>query len=347
MRTTPLPEFQSEALLPDQEFAPIEQLIRAEAAEHGLELHTGHGRSVWCQVEAGEFGAKQRGNGVLVFARSHTAEALTAMQQAIHDHLAHHLPQVAAALRWPSARTAGQRPVNFSLAQLASVARLSQDFLRVRLTGAELQRFAGTESIHFRLVLPQPGNVAPDWPQTGANGQTVWPRGDKALHRPVYTVRAVNAVQGWLDLDIFDHAGGRAVDWARTAPPGASIGLLGPSGGGIPQAASLVLAGDETAYPAIARIVESRRDGDDTVVFLLGARDAYPMPRPPGLRLHHLPGGVPALAARLVQTPPAAHSYLWMATEKSGIEALRKLVFGPLGHDKALTHLSAYWQGKD
>ncbi|WP_287884973.1 siderophore-interacting protein [Paracoccus sp. (in: a-proteobacteria)] len=343
MRITPLPEFQSEALLPEQDFAPIERLIRDEAREHGLDLHTGHGRSIWCQVEMGEFGAKRRGNGVLVFARAHRAEWLDAMQQAISEHLAHHLPGAAAALRWPSAADAGQLPGNFSFAQVAGVRPLCPGFLRVRLAAPNLHRLAGADSIHFRLVLPRSRDAAPEWPHIGANGQIVWPKGDKALHRPVYTVRRIDADAGWLDLDVFDHAGGRAAHWARTAPAGTRIGLAGPSGGGIPQVARLMLAGDKTAYPAIARILESRAAQAQGEVWLLGAQADYPLPRPAGFRFRHLPGGTAALCALLRAEPPPPDSYLWMAAEKSGIASIRALMLETLGHDKARSHLAAYW----
>ncbi|WP_449044251.1 siderophore-interacting protein [Paracoccus versutus] len=343
MRITPLPEFQSEALLPGQDFAPIERLIRDEAQEHGLELHTGHGRSIWCQVEMGEFGAKRRGDGVLVFARAHRAEWLGAMQQAISEHLGQHLPAAAAALRWPSAADAGKPPGNFSLAEVVGVEPLCPDFLRVRLAAPDLHRLATEDSLHFRLVLPQPGDDAPEWPRLGANGQILWPRGDKALHRPVYTVRRIDADAGWLELDVFDHPGGRAAHWAQSARPGARIGLLGPSGGGIPQAAQLMLAGDETAWPAMARILESRAGSARGQVFLLGARPGYPLPRPAGFRICHLPGGTAALCALLRDEPPLPGSYLWAAAEKSEIAALRALLLETLGHDRAQSHLAAYW----
>lgn len=345
MRTTPLPEFQSEALLPGQDFAPIERLIRAEAAQHGLDLHTGHGRSIWCQVETGEFGARKRGEDVLVFARAHRADGLAEMQQAISAQLALCLPAAAAALRWPSAADAGRAPPNFTLTRLAASQRISADFWRVRLTAPGLDRFAGDDSLHVRLVLPQPGAAAPEWPVLGGNGQILWPQGDKALHRPVYTTRAIDAGAGWLDLDIFDHAGGRTIAWARSARPGDPAGLLGPSGGGIPQAPRLTLAGDETAYPALARILAARAGTATGDLILLGARDDYPFPPAPGFRRRHIDRA--ALAAWLLAHPPAPDCFLWVASARSDIESLKPVILGQLRHDSARTHLSSYWRDKD
>ncbi|WP_288947597.1 siderophore-interacting protein [uncultured Paracoccus sp.] len=341
MRITPLPEFQSEALLPGQDFAPVEQLIRDKARAQGLDLHIGHGRSIWCQVDEGEFGAKKRGDGVLVFARAHRAEWLGAMQREISEYLASHLPR--AALRWPSDKDIGTFPGNFSLTEVSAITPLCPDFLRVRLTAPDLHRLAGTDSIHFRLVLPPAGDLSPEWPRIGANGQIIWPKGSKALHRPVYTVRHIDPDAGWLDLDIFDHTGGRTAEWARHALPGQHIGLLGPSGGGIPKQRHLLLAGDETAYPALARILESQANHAKGQVWLLGKCADYPLPRPRGFDLIHLPEGAAALCAQLRKSPPAPDSYAWMAAEKSGVTAIRTLLHEELGHDKGLTRLAAYW----
>ncbi|MEF9605875.1 SIP domain-containing protein, partial [Paracoccus sp. PXZ] len=101
-----------------------------------------------------------------------------------------------------------------------------------------------------------------------------------------------------------------------------------------------------TAYPAIARILESRAGAAEGEVMLLGARADYPLPRPAGFRLRHLPGGAAALCALLRAEPPPPDSYLWMATEKSDIAAIRALALGGLRHDKARSHLAAYWSAQ-
>ncbi|MDN3712569.1 hypothetical protein QWZ10_13950 [Paracoccus cavernae] len=40
--------------------------MRDLAARRGLDLHEGHGRSIWCELPVGEFGAKKRGEGTLL-----------------------------------------------------------------------------------------------------------------------------------------------------------------------------------------------------------------------------------------------------------------------------------------
>ncbi|MTH35865.1 siderophore-interacting protein [Paracoccus limosus] len=342
MRTTPLPEFQAEAMLPATDFAPVETLLRAMARAQGLELHEGHGRSVWCVLDQGEFGAKKRGENVLVFARAHRPGDLPGLQDRITQELAVIAPERVEEMRWPSPADAGKPPTNFGLVRVGTTQRIARDFLRLRLHGADLDRLAHADSMHFRLVLPPQGDAAPEWPRMGANGQTLWPSGAKTLHRPVYTVRAIDAAAGWLDTDIFLHPGGRVTDWALSAPAGQKVGLSGPSGGGVPFRSRLLLAGDETAYPAMARIIAARPDAQGQV-WLLGASGDYPFPDSPGLMRQHLPGGAPALTARLRDDPPPADAFLWMAAEKAAIGALRELIFDQIGHDKHQTHLAAYW----
>lgn len=139
-----------------------------------------------------------------------------------------------------------------SLMRVTDVWRPTPNFFRVRLTGADAARF-GQDSLHFRLLLPSMGRM-PVWPRVGATGRTIWPDGDDALHRPVYTV----AAQGgdWIDFDIFRHSGSPTCDWAETVSPDTEVAIIGPGGGWCPHAAALTLFGDQTALPAIGRILE-------------------------------------------------------------------------------------------
>ncbi|MTH77719.1 siderophore-interacting protein [Paracoccus aestuariivivens] len=342
MRLTTPPEFRSEAMLLGIDFDQIDQLLRHEAEEHGLDVHNGHGRSTWCETEMGEFGAKKRGNNVLVFARAHRPEWLSAIQEAIVEHLAETMPEIARDLRWSSLADIGKLPANFSFAQVGEVRQIGAAFLRMRLHGADLARLATTDSIHFRFVLPPDGDPAPEWPRIGPNGQVQWPAGAKALHRPVYTVCDIDADAGWLDTDIYLHDGGRITEWAKSNPVGAKVGLMGPSGGGIPEAKRLILAGDETAYPAMARIIAQACDAQGEA-YLLGRSADYPIPERQGMTVSHLAGGMDELTAILRENIHDTATYIWMASEKGSIAAVRQLLFNGIGHDKHLTHLAAYW----
>ncbi|WP_103172484.1 siderophore-interacting protein [Paracoccus sp. SY] len=340
MRHDPLPPYQTQASLPDLPFATLDALIRAEAAEHGLDLHDGHGRSTWCKLpDGGEFGAKMGPTGSILYVRAHDRHRLHDLREAVTHRLGGHLPSLRPA--WSSLDRPGAHPPNFSLARVSSVTRIAADFLRLRLEGGDLDRLS-RDLIHFRLVLQPEGTTLPVWPMIGNDGRTVWPKGAATLHRPAYTVRHIDPDAGWLDTDIFIHDGGRACDFAAQAAPGTLVGLSGPGGGGIAQARSLLIGGDETAYPALARHLEAAADDAGGECHLFGARADYPLPRHPGIRVIHAPGGEAALAERLRRDGTDARR-IWLATERSRLEPLKSAILGDLGIDKATAHLAAYW----
>lgn len=76
-----------------------------------------------------------------------------------------------------------------------------------------------------------------------------------------YTIRRIDAAAGWLEIDFVLHeAPGLAGDFARLARPGDICGMSGPCGLGVKPAGHYLLAGDETALPAIAMTAVSPAD---------------------------------------------------------------------------------------
>ncbi|MFD1795537.1 siderophore-interacting protein [Paracoccus aurantiacus] len=332
MRHDPLPPFQSEATV-GLDFKILDARLRREAAEHGLDLHSGHGRSTWIVLGTGEFGARKQGNGAVVYARAHERDWLFTLKEAV----AHHVAAIAGAvpLDWSGPEQAGELPPNFSLARVASVRRLSAHFLRLRLEGQGLGRLA-RDMIHFRLVLPV-AEGATEWPRLSETGQTVWPQ---ELHRPAYTVAAIDPSAGWLETDIFIHSGGRICAFAAEAVTGTEIGLTGPGGGGIPQSDMLLIGGDETAYPALSRIIAAQAPDARITCHLFGATADYPFAGHPNLHLCHDPSGEARLARRL-STEGTHASRAWIATERARLQPLKQAVLAYL--PKSHAHLAAYW----
>lgn len=344
MRHDPLPPFQTEAGLPGLPFADIDALIRAEAAAQGLALHDGHGRSTWCRLPDGaEFGARKGPTGSILYARAHGRDRLRALTDDVARRLARHLPDLT--IGWSPLDRPGAFPPNFSLARVAGVTRIGPDFLRLRLEGADFGRFA-RDLIHFRLVLQPPGMAPPVWPVIGPDGRTLWPQGRAALHRPAYTVRRIDAAAGWLETDILIHPGGRACTFAQGAAPGTPVGLTGPGGGGVVRGRTLLIGGDETAYPALARILEAAAPDATGECHLFGARAAYPLPAHPGIRVLHAPGGEADLARCLRRDGTGADA-IWLATERARLEPLKAAIRDHPGIDKARVHLAAYWSARD
>ena len=198
--------------------------------------------------------------------------------------MTHTLPQ-AERKRRPRELAQQMLPANFMFVHVADVAPLGPNFLRVTLEGEDMSRHQD-DAIHFRLVQP-PIAGTPTWPSVAANGSILWPEGPGAPHRPVYTTRFVDYRANTLMTDIFIHDGGRTTEWARELQRGdhsrSTVGLVGPSGGGLMQADRVLMATDETGFPAAARILEalpSNAVGDLFLEAEHGTACAYPITAP-------------------------------------------------------------------
>jgi NADPH-dependent ferric siderophore reductase len=160
--------------------------------------------------------------------------------------------------------------------RVARVARLTPHFTRVTFTGDDLRWF-GTDGLDQRvkLVLPLDGrlcDVGADDPETLQAGTWYarWrdlPDDERGPFR-TYTVRHVRPERREVDVDMVVHDdAGPAGRWAATAAPGDELILVGPDARsresriGIDwapgTATELLLAGDETAVPAICSILET------------------------------------------------------------------------------------------
>jgi NADPH-dependent ferric siderophore reductase len=171
--------------------------------------------------------------------------------------------------------------------EVARKERLGPSFVRVTFTGECLRAFgSGGADQRIKLLLPQPGRTVADIPS--GHG---WHAARQAMPEEIrptmrsYTVRAHRPEVAELDIDFVLHGadgganGGPVSAWASTTRPGDGIALAGPDRAGAgrrwgcvwspPETAKrLILAGDETAVPAVASIVESLRPDARGVVCL-------------------------------------------------------------------------------
>lgn len=246
---------------------------------------------------------------------------------------------------------AGALAPGLSLMRVVRVTQPSPGFIRVRLEGPEAGRFA-TGSLHFRLLLPPEGRV-PVWPRIGASGRTEWPAGADALHRPVYTVAGHGP--GWLDFDIFRHAASPTCDWALSVRPGAEVGIIGPGGGWCPASASLHLFGDETAWPAILRMLDLAQ-GAVLAHVRAAFADMGPMAADPRVRrctdlLEALaaadltPAGAGVRAAQTAlpdAADPASGLFVWFAGSAAQARQARQHLLAR-GLDRRAFTAAAYW----
>jgi NADPH-dependent ferric siderophore reductase len=157
---------------------------------------------------------------------------------------------------WAGDCAAGGQPPFFREMRFVSARNISPHMRRVTLQGERLARFA-RGGLHVHLLFPPKGIDRPQWPVTGEDGRPVWPEGEHKLVSRVYTIRNIDADAGKVDIDIVIHEGDATPgsDWALNARTGDLVGMTGPGGGDVPEADWYLLAGDETALPAIGRIL--------------------------------------------------------------------------------------------
>ena len=165
----------------------------------------------------------------------------------------------------PSSLRPSFRPYDVSV---AAITRLSDHFTRVTFTGSELHEF-GTAGLdqRIKIVLPLPEVSVANFPR-GTAWYESWRNLPDGLRNPIrtYTVRAVRPALREIDIDFVMHGdGGPASCWVATASVGDCLTIVGPDERGEnprigiewrPGAArTLLIAGDETAAPAICSIL--------------------------------------------------------------------------------------------
>jgi NADPH-dependent ferric siderophore reductase len=169
---------------------------------------------------------------------------------------------------------------------VSDIQPLGASFLRVTLRGEALAHFAALGADQrIKLVLPTADAGLGGFPLDSDDWYAAW-RDLPETHRPVlrtYTVRAARTDLGEIDVDFVVHGEtGPATRWVLGAAIGDEILIVGPDArsivpgarpvGGFEfhpgNAGKILLAGDETAVPAICAILESLPKKTKGQVFL-------------------------------------------------------------------------------
>ena len=335
------------ALLTGLSYAAMRQVMLHQAQEHELQVVEDSERAVSIEVPSfGQYRFEPADEGIRIRISAALPDRLFMLKDSFSETLTHLLPEAARELRWSDSATLPNRPPNLHFTRVVSITPVGTAFLRVRIKADDLSSFQD-DAIHFRLLLPAADCTEPEWPSLSENGSTVWPKGEKALHRPAYTTRWIDRDSGLMDFDVFLHDGGRVTNWARAAGTGDLLVIAGPGGGGIPESSKVCIFADETAFPAVARILEplpANSEGQVTLVAALGADCGYPISAPAGVTVTWLSR---TEAHDLADRARAAHQeypdhFLWLASEKSDVTPVREA----LKADKpapGTSYLAAYW----
>ncbi|SDG00630.1 siderophore-interacting protein [Klenkia brasiliensis] len=244
----------------------------------------------------------------------------------------------------------GARPVDV-LTVLRS-APVTPSVVRVTLQGAPEVVAAAAPTL--AVLVPRVGDRAPEWPAVARDGRIVWPQGSHGVSLRSYTARRQDPVTGEVDVDFVRHGDGPAAAWAAAAAPGDVLGLASTAPLGAGSAPWLLLAADETALPAVARILAAAAPSTRGVALLevAGPAEEQPLPVPPGVQVRWLhrgdaePGTVPLLAdAVAALTPPAGEEvFAWVAAESAAVRAVRADLRGRWGLGRAQHHAIGYWR---
>ncbi|MFE3637638.1 siderophore-interacting protein [Streptomyces sp. NPDC059168] len=156
-------------------------------------------------------------------------------------------------------------------AQVVRTERLTPHMQRVVLGGEGLAGFAAdTCTDHYVKLLFGPAGVTYPEPFDLERVRAEFPREQWPVTR-TYTVRAWDPEHRELTLDFVIHGDeGLAGPWAVRARPGETVRLIGPGGAYAPDPAAdwHLLAGDESALPAIARTLETLPAGSRAHAFV-------------------------------------------------------------------------------
>lgn len=246
---------------------------------------------------------------------------------------------------------ARREPPPFRPVEVRAVEPRGPRLVRVTLAGESLDGFAVDQpAASVRLLLPSPGSsevVMPAW-----NGnEFLLPDGTRPVIR-TFTPRRTSGDE--LDLEVVVHGGGAASTWAAAAAPGLAAAISGPGRGYTidPEATSFLLAGDETAIPAIGQLLEWLPPSVTIEVHVEVAapegRVELPAHPAASVRWHDLPtAGAPgdAMFAAVTSAPPFGEgARLWVAGEAAGVQRVRRHLFEERGLPRGQASVRGYWK---
>ena len=261
--------------------------------------------------------------------------------------------------------------------EVREVHRLSPGFLRITLAGAHLNRFAA-HGLDQRIKILVPAGPYPAAFADEQLHESEWrrrwrdlPAGDRPALRS-YTTSAVRPDQREVDLDFYVHTRpGPASSWAVAARAGQRLLVSGPSSRlsenrhGIQwspgMATRVLLAGDETAYPAIRGIVSALHPLTRATIILEAGDPADAAWLTRDIRNHTVtvhrrgPADEGSALLRAVEAWSRAAGagaaglgddfYAWLAAESRHVAQLRDLLFRT-GISPERVHAQGYWNDR-
>lgn len=247
--------------------------------------------------------------------------------------------------------------------RVVGVERVTPGTARVSFTADELPGLLEDRpDQQMKLCLPRAGQAAPRLPEQSADdpygmrwyeAYLAVPEAERPWMRG-FTVRSYDRERNVMAVDFVLHgADGPASRWGAAARAGDVLGMVGPSSlyaRPLPAARRMLLAGDETALPAIATVLEALPAGTGAVVYaeVADAAEERELPAPPGgaeVRwVHRDRGGSLVAAVREAGADLDGVDAAWVAGEASAVRALRRHLVEDRELPKSAVEFSGYWR---
>ncbi|MEV1065760.1 siderophore-interacting protein [Streptomyces sp. NPDC050263] len=237
-------------------------------------------------------------------------------------------------------------------AQVVRTERLTPHMQRVVLGGEGLAEFAaGTCTDHYVKLLFGPDGVSYPEPFDLERIRAEFPREQWPVTR-TYTVRYWDAEHRELTLDFVVHGDeGLAGPWAARVQPGETVHFMGPGGAYAPDPSAdwHLLAGDESALPAIAAALESLPAGAVAHAFIEVSGPEEEQKIESDVAVVWLHRGDRPVGESLVEAVralefPEGRPHAFVHGEAACVKELRKLLRVELQIPREDLSISGYWR---
>jgi NADPH-dependent ferric siderophore reductase len=254
----------------------------------------------------------------------------------------------------PAPRPARRQPVRLWRVPVSRVERVTPRMARVTVAAPELADFPSSGTDQNVMLYFYPDGVELPEPLTLESARAIWSR-----VRPMtrtYTIRRHDPGAGEIDFDFVLHGEhGLASAWAQQVRPGDQVIFVGPSPAyqPSPEVGTYLLAGDETALPAIAAILRALPAGTRALVFveIADAGEKQPLPTDANAEITWLHrDGRPSAGEVLLECAVRDAEFspddteAWIAGERAAVLAVRRHLLDVLHMPRHRVRPTTYWR---